>query len=123
MSHLWTPRLRRDFHEAVEKLHDVTKTPSEETSYNLTLSESDSQTYTLRLRDELQLADHVAFLAHSQEGVEAISGVCVEEVDAGLAIRLASNRTPCQETVSGLRKILSTLSHGAAQGGFLIRAD
>ena len=68
------------------------------------------------LRDELQLADHVAFLAHSQEGVEAISGACVEEGQAGLIVRLASNHTPCPATVSGLQRLLCSVGGGATQG-------
>jgi len=88
-------------------------------SYRDLPTEADTNTYTLLLRDELQLADHVAFLAHSQEGIEAISGACVEEIQAGLIVRLASNHTPCPATVSGLRKILGTVGGGAAQGRLL----
>ena len=74
MPDFWTPRLRRDFHQAVETLHGVTKNPSAEVSYREPPTEANSKNYTLRLKDELQLANHIAFLAHSQEGVEAISG-------------------------------------------------
>jgi len=119
MPYLWTPELRQDFHEALETLHAETKTPSLEASYNESLIAVDPKNYTLRIRDELQLANHIAFLAHSQEGVEAISGACVEEVGDGLTIRLASNHTPSPGTVSELRNILSTMSRGATQGQFV----
>lgn len=118
---MWTPRLREDFHQALETLYAETKTPSAEASYCESLTEGDSKNYTLRLRDELQLANHIAFLAHSQEGVEAISGACVENVGDGLIIRLASNHTPSRGTVSELRRILSTMSRGATQGVLLSR--
>ena len=116
MPYLWTSRLREDFHQALEKLYAETKTPSTEASYHELLTKADSKNYTLQLRDELQLTNHIAFLAHSQEGVEAISGACVEEVEDGLIIRLASNHTPSPGTVSELQTILSTVSRGATQG-------
>lgn len=119
MPSLWTARLRQDFHQALETLHAETKTPSPEVSYDESLIGTGSKNYTLRMRDELQLANHIAFLAHSQEGVEAISGACVEEVGDGLTIRLASNHTPTPDTVSELRNILSTMSKGATQGELL----
>lgn len=116
MTPLWTPELRRAFHGAVETLYAITQTPSEERDYRDSLPETPSSEYTFRLVDELQLADHVAFLAHSQEGVHDISAACVEESDNGLVIRLASNETPSQRTVSGLEKILATFSNGARSG-------
>jgi hypothetical protein len=121
MPYLWTPRLREDFHQALETLYAETKIPCAEAAYCEPLTEEGSKNYTLRLRDELQLANHIAFLAHSQEGVEAISGACVEDVGDGLVIRLASNHTPSQGTVSQLRRILSTMSRGATQGELLPR--
>lgn len=116
MTSLWTPELRRDFHEAVEVLHEITEMPSEERDYRSSLQDIPSTYHTLRLGDELQLADHVAFLAQSQEGALEISAACVEESDNGLVIRLASNRTPSTRTVSGLKKILDTFSNGARRG-------
>ena len=116
MTQLWTSELRRNFHEAVETLHRVTKTPSAEVSNPESVTGLESREYSLRLRDELQLTNHIAFLAHSQEGVEAISGSCVEEATDGLTIRLASNHTPSPGTISGLRKILGTVSEGATKG-------
>ncbi|KAH8657903.1 hypothetical protein BX600DRAFT_524038 [Xylariales sp. PMI_506] len=117
MPNLWEPKLRRDFHRAVESLHNVTRNPAAEFMYRDSgAPEPDSPSYTLRLRDELQLADHIAFLAHSQEGVQAVSGVCVEETVDGLVIRLASNHTPIKSTEDGLRRILNTVSEGARLG-------
>jgi hypothetical protein len=119
MPYLWTPRLREDFHQAVEALHKKTKNPSAEVSYCESLTKVDSNNYTLQLRDELQLVIHIAFLAQSQEGVEAISGACVEEVGDGLIVRLASNHTPSPGTISGLERILGAVSRGATQGELL----
>lgn len=118
MTWLWTPQLRRNFHEAVETLHAITENPSEEKVYRDSLPDSPSTDYTLRLGDELQLADHIAFLAHSQEGARAISAACVEDCDNGLVIRLASNSTPSEQTEDGLTKILNTFSNGARRGKF-----
>lgn len=113
---LWTPELSREFHGAVETLRSITENPSEEEDYKNSLPDIPSSHYTFRLKDELKLADHVAFLAHSQEGVFAISAACVEESKNGLVIRLASNSTPSEKTVSGLTKILNTFSDGARDG-------
>lgn len=113
---LWTAELRRDFHEAVETLRSITENPSEEEDYRNSLPDIPSTNYTFRLKDELKFADHVAFLAHSQEGVHAISAACVEEKENGLVIRLASNSTPSAKTVLGLTKILNTFSNGARDG-------
>lgn len=113
---LWTPELSRDFHGAVETLRSITENPSEEKDYRNSLPDIPSSHYTFRLKDELKLADHVAFLAHSQEGVFAISAACVEESKNGLVIRLASNSTPSEKAVSGLTKILNTFSDGARDG-------
>ncbi len=116
MTSLWTPKLQQEFHEAIERLCGVTTSPSAEASYPEPPAETEPGTYTLRLRDELQLANHVAFLAHAQEGVQAISGVYVEEAEEGLVIRLASNHTPSQSVVLGLQKILDSMARGAAMG-------
>jgi hypothetical protein len=117
MPNFWTTDLRRDFHQAVNRLHRVERSPSGEKHYRHSLPQGDGASpYTLRLRDELQMADHIAFLAQSQEGVESISAVCVEESANGLVFRLASNHTPSVSTIAGLRKFLNTLRDGAVIG-------
>ena len=73
-------------------------------------------THLLRFKHELQIADHIAYLAHSQECVEAISAACVEEHDDGLVLRLASNHSPTDFTIAGLRTLLGSISIGAARG-------
>ncbi|KAJ0108382.1 hypothetical protein J7T55_005359 [Diaporthe amygdali] len=97
MTRLWTPQLRREFHKAVETLYETSNNPSEEINYRNSLRDAPPSRHTLQLRDELQLADHVAYLAHTQEGAYTISAACVEENENGLIIRLASNRTQGDE--------------------------
>lgn len=116
MASLWTPNLSRNFYTAVESLLSLTQNPLEEEAYSTALANAESTGYTLRLKDELQLADHIAFLAHSSEGVHAVSAACVEERDSELLIRLASNQTPPEATVSGLREIIRTFSEGIQHG-------
>lgn len=116
MAPLWTCELRRNFHRAVEDLHSITANPSEEKDYRGALPDIPSTNYNLSLRDESQLADHIAFLAHSKEGAHAVSAVCIEESDMGLVVCLASNKTPSSVTVTGLRRILDSLSNFARQG-------
>lgn len=100
----------------MEELFSTAQNPIEERAYRETLADTSPTSHTLRFKDELQLADHIAFLAHSQEGVHAISAACIEEKHAEITIRLASNHTPSVPTVSGLRKILHTFSEGARLG-------
>lgn len=116
MPSLWTPKLREEFHSAVEDLYSNVQNPLEEKVYRESLSQACPTPHTLRLKYELQMADHIAFLAHSQEGTRAISAACVEETHTGFTIRLASNHTPSLPTVECLRKILHTFEQGARLG-------
>lgn len=115
MHNLWIPKLQQDFHEAIENLHLGTAIPSQELSYDQFHTEEESTKYSFCLGDELQLANHIAFLAHSNEGVEAISAACVEEGENILTIRLASNHPPSQSTVKKLQDILNIVSIGAVK--------
>ncbi|KAI1139321.1 hypothetical protein F5Y05DRAFT_344830 [Hypoxylon sp. FL0543] len=116
MPPLWKQKLSDEFHGAVERLVQKTQNPSPEVSYPDPCAEADSKKYTLCLRDELQIANHIAFLAHSQEGVKHTSAACVEETEEGLIILLASNETPSKFTHSKLRYILTIMQNGVTQG-------
>jgi hypothetical protein len=108
---------QRKFHQAVEALRNVTENPLSEELYRVREPDGHcGSTRILRFGDELQIADHIAFLAHSEQGVEAISAVCVEERVNGLVFRLASNSTPSEATVSGLKILLEDLSHSVTAG-------
>lgn len=91
----------------MEELFSTAQNPIEERAYRETLADTSPTSHTLRFKDELQLADHIAFLAHSQEGVHAISAACIEEKHAEITIRLASNHTPSVPTVSGLKRFFT----------------
>ncbi|KAI1210105.1 uncharacterized protein F4807DRAFT_467240 [Annulohypoxylon truncatum] len=112
MPSLWTPELIQNFYNAVRKLYNLTQTPCEEGLYGNLPIQEDFNEYTLRLGDELQLANIIAFLAQAQEGQAAVSGVCVEENEDRLIIRLASNEAPSQTTLDGLNNILDIMSKG-----------
>ncbi len=118
MNSLWTPKLQLDFHKAVAALREVTEMPIPDITYPEPTARPVSKgqpVYTLRPRDELQLADRVALLAHAKGGVLNISGACVEEAEDGLTIRLASNSTPPATVITGIQSILRTMSLGATQ--------
>lgn len=57
-------------------------------------------------------------MAYSQLGVEAISAACVEEHVDGLTIRVASNHTPTEITVAGLRDLLGLIRQGCDNSEF-----
>ncbi|KXH62680.1 hypothetical protein CNYM01_13107 [Colletotrichum nymphaeae SA-01] len=66
----------------------------------------------------MQLADHVAYLAHSSERFEKIAAVCVEEQpdQKGLLIRLARNELRDTEELESIRGLLRVLEHCASGG-------
>ncbi|PKS05163.1 hypothetical protein jhhlp_008531, partial [Lomentospora prolificans] len=112
MPDFWTSTLQDRFHQAVKTLHSVTDKPCDEAAYRSQPSDEDGSQHKLRFRHELQIVDHIAYLAHSQQGVESISAACVEEHTDGLVVRIASNHTPTKETVTGLNRILNTIKQG-----------
>ncbi|OAA62856.1 hypothetical protein SPI_04396 [Niveomyces insectorum RCEF 264] len=120
MTKLWTNKLEGDFHRAVETLRGINETPSEAESYRLQELPhgGDDGQYTLHPKDELQLANHIAFLAHATEGASAVSAVCLEEPaddgdSGGLVVRLASNEAAKPAIITGLEALLLTVSEGA----------
>ncbi|KAK3942874.1 hypothetical protein QBC46DRAFT_405934 [Diplogelasinospora grovesii] len=120
MPDLWTPKTREEFHRGVETLIKVqSKLGLSPRHYDRSSNPRDLDTshdYTLRLQDELQLADHIAFLAHAQEGAFHVSAACVCETPEGLVIRVTSNETPGSATVSGLRNVLQVIQDYANAG-------
>ncbi|KAI3532642.1 hypothetical protein CABS02_13787 [Colletotrichum abscissum] len=116
---LWTTDDEIKFHQAVVRLSKLRQTPHQEVNYRQQYRESrQSSDHVLRLQDEMQLADHVAYLAHSSEGFEKIAAVCVEEQPdrKGLIIRLARNElrdTEEVESIRGLLRILEDCARGS----------
>ncbi|KAI1441256.1 hypothetical protein F5Y02DRAFT_431034 [Annulohypoxylon stygium] len=112
MSLLRTDELSREFYGKVNDTLKVVRNRGKESSYDDLPFQKDSHDYTMRLKDELHMANIIAFFAQTQEGVGAISGVCIEEDDDRLIIRLASNETPLHTTVDGLRRVLDNVENG-----------
>jgi hypothetical protein len=125
MPSLWLPKARRKFHEEVDKLwahrENFDVIPEQYFRHSATRQDR-SNGYTLRLRDELLLADHIAFLAQSEEGVRHISAACIHENEDSLEIRLTSNETPSAETMSDLREVLDVIQD-YAETGIVISAE
>jgi hypothetical protein len=115
----WNFELLRKFHTTVEALYAARENPVGDVAYRdgYRLEYGATGPYTMRFLDELQVADHVAFLAHAQEGPRAVSAVCVEERSDGLLLRLASNERPLQDVAAGLRKLFRDLCGGVQKGG------
>ncbi len=116
MASFWGHRTKLDFHKTVADLHDITRYPVGEVSYCRDFEDSEIDTHVLKLREELQLADDLAFLANSDEGNRTVSAVTIQEGNEGITILLASNSTPTERTTKGLRKILSTIKRYASRG-------
>jgi hypothetical protein len=119
MPRLWLPQARTKFHKEVDMLwthRDKIDLNPEHYGPHSTTRQDCSNSYTIRLRDELLLADHIAFLAQSEEGVRHISAACIQENEDSLEIRLTSNETPSAERISGLRGILDVIQDYAETG-------
>ncbi|KZL64543.1 deaminase [Colletotrichum tofieldiae] len=103
---LWTIDDETKFHQAVAQVSKLRQTPFQEANYR----------HQYR-GDEMQLADHVALIAHSSEGFPEIAAVCIEEQpdQQGLLIRLARNELQRTEEVESIRSLLRVLE-GCASG-------
>jgi hypothetical protein len=113
-SNIWTPRLSLDFHRSVVKLHNQTETPVAAQSYREN-SLAESEAYLLSFKDELQIADDLAFLSHWKEGADYISAITLQEHTNTLVVLLASNKTPSQTILDGLEDIAEILVKYSSQ--------
>lgn len=116
-SNLWTPASKRSFHENVVNLHKWNREPCGAEDYRRkTARESDR--YGLTYGEELHIADHIAFLAQSEEGARTVSAATLEEHrgDQALVIRVAANETPPREVIHGLEDIVKTVQAYAIKG-------
>ncbi|CCF46131.1 hypothetical protein CH063_03791 [Colletotrichum higginsianum] len=103
----WDEDGERAFHEAVFKLSSLRQTPCPDVYYRQKpRTDPRSPGYILSLQDELQLADHIAFLAHDCEGPLPIAAVCIEEQQdhPGLRVRLARNHLRSPDDVRALSR-------------------
>ncbi|KAI1503457.1 hypothetical protein F5X99DRAFT_375291 [Biscogniauxia marginata] len=114
-SNFWTSSMKRGFHEAVSQLRKINDNPEGQKDYRDDFP-LHSEGYILTLHDERQLADDIAFLAHTKDEVYSISAVTILEKSGGITLILASNRTPTDLTVSVLRKILSLVKNYSITG-------
>jgi hypothetical protein len=116
MANFWTRELKAQFHCAIEALYGKTQNPFEEVNYRAQGSRPDTSQYILRFEHELQLVDHLAFLAQTREGVKEISAACVQETDDGLIVFLATNEGVASKTLLGLRALFDVLRMEAKKG-------
>ncbi|KAK1957308.1 hypothetical protein LY78DRAFT_401302 [Colletotrichum sublineola] len=77
---LWTIDDETKFHQSIVQVSKLRQTPRQEANYRHQYRGGpQSSSHVLRLEDEMQLADHVAFIAHSSEGFPEIAAACIEE--------------------------------------------
>jgi hypothetical protein len=72
-------------YQVVQDLHRLTDQPYDEESYRIS-PPLQSTNYTLKVEDEMQLADDLASLTHVQESVENVTAVTLQENAHGLVI-------------------------------------
>lgn len=113
-SNIWTPRLNLDFHRCVVKLHNHTETPVAAQYYREN-SLTESKGYVLSFKDELQIADDLAFLSQWEEGADYVSAITLQEHTNTLVVLLASNKTPSQTILTGLEDIAELLVKYSSQ--------
>ena len=110
LSNIWTPSLNEEFHQSVAELRKRTDIPSEVQDYR-SLTAPEPHDHVLSFRDELQIADGLAFLSHWDEGGDRVSTVTLQEHAQGLTVLLACNRTPDASIIRSLRKIFTVVSY------------
>ena len=113
-SNIWTPALDREFHRRVLELSKLTETPAA-AQYCRDRAVPESTDHVLSFRDELQIADDIAFLSHSEEGAHHVSAVTLQEHPGCLIVLLASNSTPSKATIQGLGEIVTIIRQYAVQ--------
>lgn len=122
MSSIWTPSDESAFHTAIFKLAKLRQTPEKDVNYRDQQPDDLVQRteHTLSFAEELQLADHMAFLCHVSEGFAAISAACIEEQPhkSTLIIRVARNHMKEAKQVEGLQNILHVVER-FAKGGII----
>lgn len=118
MLSLWTRELKISFHKTVFELAKTRQNPLPPINYRGQLHESNVRQleHVLSLKDELQLADHIAFLAQVSEGFAPISAVCIEERQAGLKVVLARNELRDAHVLKGLRQVVQALGRCCQEG-------
>jgi hypothetical protein len=120
MPSLWTVTDELAFHKAMVTLAKTRQNPRPDENYRRSIRNplSQSSAHVLRLEDELQLADHLAFLAHNCEGFPAITSICIEEHPGkqGLTVRLVRNELRDDLATGDIRKVLHLLQRCATQG-------
>ena len=118
VANFWTDDAKRIFHENVRALKGKHQDPCLPRNYR-TRRLPTSECHRLSFEDELQIADHIAYLAHYKEGSERVAAAVVQELQdgkPGLVIRLAANKTPPTEIMAGLEKIIEVVENHARAG-------
>ncbi|KAK2036514.1 hypothetical protein LZ31DRAFT_571371 [Colletotrichum somersetense] len=103
---LWTIDDETKFHQAIVQVSKLRQTPGQEANYRHRYRGGpQSSEHVLRLEDEMQLADYVAFIAYSSEGFPDIAAACIEQRpdQQGLLIRLARNKLQRTDEVESIR--------------------
>ncbi|TVY49255.1 hypothetical protein LOCC1_G000808 [Lachnellula occidentalis] len=119
---IWTADLSRSFYGNVNALSNKLKgnqSPRAPKNYRQSVPRAkEMKGYLLSYEEELHLADHIAFLAHVEEGVEYVSAAVLQEMSdpPGFTFRLASNQTPRSTVVNGIEKILGIVRDHAKAG-------
>lgn len=117
----WTPKTKSTLRQLAVRLE---KTQFDGTIYKrLPQSNSHAESYVLSPYHELKLANDLAYLACTEEGVKRISAVCVEEGRNCLTVLVASNETPIPKTVAALQKIGNAISSYAIRGKSIFQAE
>ncbi len=114
LSNVWTPSLEAEFHQSVAELRKRTEVPSEIHDYR-GLTAPESHGHVLSFRDELQIADGLAFLSQWDEGADRVSTVTLQEHPGGLTFLLACNKTPDASIIRSLEKVFTVVSYYVAQ--------
>lgn len=114
----WTPESKQQFHVAVAQLYDKTELPNGTARGFRGNKLEHGADYVMSPKEELQLADDIAFLFPWEDGAHTVTASTLEEHDDGrrLVIWLGVNKPPPEEVVDKFRDLMRIVESYAIKG-------
>lgn len=114
----WTPESKQQFHVAVAQLYDETELPDGTARGSRGYELEHGANYVMSPKEELQLADDIAFLFPWENKAQTVTATTLEEHDDGrrLVIRLGVNEPPPKQVVDEFQNLMRIVERYAKNG-------
>ena len=118
MGNFWTPESKQQFHVAVAQLYDKTEFPDGAARGSRGNELEHGADYVMSPKEELQLADDIAFIFSWKDEAHNVTATTLEEHDDGrrLVIWLGVNKSPPEEVVDEFRDLMRIVERYAIKG-------